>query len=127
MSKSNYILIGVVAVLLAYILFFTTTSTKVDVSKYEARIDSLQTQVDSIYKENDKLDDQIAVYEQEEVQLYNKVESLKEKIVLIKQQTNEKVQSVDFFTDDELERFFTERYKGHISDSTQKADSTSGN
>lgn len=127
MNKTNIILIGIIAVLAAYILFFVQAPLKVDVKGYEVKIDSLQHTVDSIYVENGKLDNQIAEYETEVVFQDNKIQSLKDKLVLIKQETHEKVKSVDSFTDDELERFFTERYQRLISDSTAKADSTSGN
>jgi peptidoglycan hydrolase CwlO-like protein len=127
MNKTNIILIGIIAVLAAYILFFVQAPLKVDVKGYEVKIDSLQHTVDSIYVENGKLDNQIAGYESEILFQDDKIQSLKDKIVLIKQETHEKVKSVDSFTDDELERFFTERYQGLISDSTAKADSTSRN
>jgi peptidoglycan hydrolase CwlO-like protein len=127
MDKKNIILIGIIAVLAAYILFFVQAPLKVDVKGYEVKIDSLQHTVDSIYVENGKLDEQITVYESEILLQDDKIQSLKDKIVLIKQETHEKVKSVDSFTDDELERFFTERYQGLISDSTAKADSTSRN
>lgn len=127
MNKTNIILIGIIAVLAAYILFFVQAPLKVDVKGYEVKIDSLQHTVDSIYVENGKLDNQIAEYETEVVFQDNKIQSLKDKLVSIKQETHEKVKSVDSFTDDELERFFTERYQRLISDSTAKADSTSGN
>ena len=127
MNKTNIILIGIIAVLAAYILFFVQAPLKVDVKGYEVKIDSLQHTVDSIYVENGKLDNQIAEFETEVDLQDNKIQSLKDKLVLIKQETHEKVKSVDSFTDDELERFFTERYQGLISDSTTKADSTSRN
>jgi peptidoglycan hydrolase CwlO-like protein len=127
MKKTNIILIGIIAVLAAYILFFVQAPLKVDGKGYEVKIDSLQHTVDSIYVENGKLDNQIAEYETEVDIQDNKIQSLKDKLVLIKQETHEKVKSVDSFTDDELERFFTERYQGLISDSTAKADSTSRN
>lgn len=127
MKKINIILIGIIAALAAYILFFVQAPLKVDVKGYEVKIDSLQHTVDSIYVENGKLDNQIAEYEHEVELQDDKIQSLKDKLVLLKQETNEKVNSVDSYTDDELERFFTERYKGHISDSTAKADSTSRN
>mgnify|MGYP000448015393 FL=1 len=127
MNKTNIILIGIIAVLAAYILFFVQAPLKVDVKGYEVKIDSLQHTVDSIYVENGKLDNQIAEFETEVDLQDNKIQSLKDKLVLIKQETHEKVKSVDSFTHDELERFFTERYQGLISDSTAKADSTSRN
>lgn len=127
MNKLTITLVGIIAALAAYILFFTQASHKVDVKSYEVKIDSLQHEVDSIYVENGHLDTQVAEYEEEIVAQDNKIQSLKDKIVSIKQETHEKVQYVDSYTDDELERFFTERYKGHNSDSTAKADSTSRN
>jgi hypothetical protein len=127
MNKTNIILIGIIAVLAAYILFFVQAPLKVDVKGYEVKIDSLQHTVDSIYVENGKLDNQITEFENQVDIQDNKIQSLKDKLVLIKQETHEKVKSVDSFTDDELERFFTERYQGLISDSTAKADSTSRN
>ena len=83
MNKTNIILIGIIAVLAAYILFFVQAPLKVDVKGYEVKIDSLQHTVDSIYVENGKLDNQIAEYETEVDIQDNKIQSLKDKLVLI--------------------------------------------
>lgn len=127
MRKTDIILIGIIAVLAIYILFFGPSRSKVDVKGYENKIESLQDKVDSIYVENGKLGKQIAEYQKEVEVQDNKIQSLKDKIVLIKKETNEKVKSVDTYTDDELERFFTERYKGLIADPIAQTDSTSRN
>ena len=78
MNKTNIILIGIIAVLAAYILFFVQAPLKVDVKGYEVKIDSLQHTVDSIYVENGKLDNQIAEYETEVDIQDNKIQSLKD-------------------------------------------------
>lgn len=84
---------------------------EVDVKSYELQIQLLEEKIDSIRTQNaelkieaDSLNAKIGEYD-------NKIDKLNTKIYVIKQETNKKLDAVDSFGDDELERFFAERYR----------------
>ena len=57
---------------------------------------------------------------------YYKIDLKDNRIKTLKWKVNEKVNAVDSFDDDELERFFTERY-GQYIDSIEKTNSETSN
>ena len=88
----------------------------VDVESYELKIQLLEQRIDSIQVQNtelkveaDSLNDRISEYD-------IKINQLNSRIYVIKKQTEQKLDAVDNFGDDELERFFAERY-GQYKDS----------
>lgn len=92
----------------------------VDVESYELKIQLLEQRIDSIQTQNtelkveaDSLNTRISEYD-------IKINQLNSRIYVIKKQTEQKLDAVDNFGDDELERFFAERYKyiieGHNTD-----------
>ena len=88
----------------------------VDVESYELKIQLLEQRIDSIQTQNtelkveaDSLNDRISEYD-------IKINQLNSRIYVIKKQTEQKLDAVDNFGDDELERFFAERY-GQYKDS----------
>lgn len=83
----------------------------VDVESYELKIQLLEQRIDSIQVENaelkleaDSLYIRISDYD-------NKINKLNSRIYVIKKQTEQKLNAVDSFGDDELERFFADRYR----------------
>ena len=74
---------------------------------------------------NDGLEYKIDTLNQQVVKLDKEIDKQDKKIVTLKYKVNEKINSVDNFNDDELERFFTERYR--YIDSIKKTDSSSSN
>jgi hypothetical protein len=107
-SKQN-ILILIVIILLGYNIF-TTNSIRTDVKGYKERIEALQTKVDSAQAVNEKIDIKIDSVKDNVVNITKEIHHIDNNISIIKQQTNEKVNSVDSFTANELEQFFTNRY-----------------
>ena len=94
--------------------------------EYNNKIEALNAKINSLHSINenltlkiDRLNSQISILDQE---IYKQ----NIKIVTLKNKTNEKVNSVDLYKYDELEQFFTERYRQHF-DSIKKIDSTSSN
>ena len=96
----------------ACIIVFTFFNKKEDyVDEYNDKIKALEQKVDSLHHINDELtfkidtlNQQIGILDQELNLKDNKINNLKYEISI-------KVDAVDSFNDDELERFFTERYK----------------
>lgn len=115
MKRFNILILAVAAVVIFYIL--KQQPVKVDVSKYEEAIKALEQKVDSLHSENNALTLQADSLENKINQYDVTIKNLNLRINVIKQETQAKVDSVDYFGDDELERFFAERYK---ADSTSR-------
>lgn len=107
-NKQN-ILILIVIVLIGYNIF-TTNNLKTDIKSYKTQIDSLQTKVDSAEVVNKHIDTKIDSVKENVVNITKEIHHIDNNISIIKQQTNEKVNSVDTLTANELEQFFTNRY-----------------
>ena len=83
----------------------------VDIESYELKIQLIEQKIDSINIQNnelkleaDSLYVKITSYDQE-------IKKLNSRIYVIKKQTKQKVDAVDSMFDDELQKFFTDRYR----------------
>ena len=92
------------------------------VEEYNAKIEALEQKVDSLHHINDELTFKIDTLNGQISKLDQQIDLKDNRIRTLKWKVNEKVNAVDSFDDDELERFFTERYRQYI-DSTEKTDS----
>ena len=109
--RKNYPLFIIIG---ACIIAFNFFGEKEDyVSEYNAKIKALEAKVDSLHSENNELINESKLLEEQIAGYDEKIKNLNIKINVIKNETKQKVDAVDFFGDDELERFFAERYK-HI-------------
>ena len=113
LSRERFISYGLIFLLGSALIYFVFLGDERYVEDYNIKIDALEAKVDSLHHINDDLVFKIDTLNQE-------------KIVTLKYKVNEKVNSVDNFNDDELTRFFTERYRQYI-DSIKKADSSFSN
>jgi esterase/lipase len=107
-NKQNILLIIVVA-LLGYNIF-TTNGIKTDVQGYERRIDSVQTKIDSAQVVNKQIDTKIDSVKDNVVSITKEIHHIDNTITIVKKQTDEKINTVDKFSNAELEFFFTNRY-----------------
>ena len=105
-----YILIAVGAVIL-YNIFFTRYELKTDVENYERMIQQLEAKVDSLHSKNDILEFQADSLEIKLNESDTRIKQLNSRIYVIKKQTKQKVDAVDSMFDDELQKFFTDRYR----------------
>lgn len=112
------------AVSILYILF--GPEDKSYINEYNLKMESLETKIDSLHNVNNDLVVEIETLNTQIVVLDQEISKQDSKIVTLKKQTNEKVNNVDLYRYDELERFFTERYRQYI-DQTKKTDSTISN
>ena len=108
------------AVSILYILF--GPEDKSYINEYNLKMESLETKIDSLHNVNNDLVVEIKTLNTQIVVLDQEISKQDSKIVTLKKQTNEKVNNVDLYKYDELERFFTERYRQYI-DQTKKTDS----
>jgi chromosome segregation ATPase len=107
-TKQDIVLI-IIALLCLYNIF-NTNSIKTDVKGYKEKIEALQTKVDSAQAVNEKIDVKIDSVKDNVVNITKEIHHIDNNISIIKQQTDEKINSVDSFTANELEQFFTNRY-----------------
>ena len=125
MNRINTVIICITALVIFFILKQENTPD-VDISQYETEINLLQIQLNELQEANDSL----AAIEKElesKIASYDvTIKNLKGQINVIKRETKAKLDSVDKFGDDELERFFAERYR-QLYDSIKQTNSETGN
>jgi hypothetical protein len=107
-NKQNILLI--IVIVLAAWNIFTTNGIKTDVKSYKDKIESLQTEIDSAKAINEGIDIKIDSVKGNVIKITKEIHHIDNNITIIKKQTNEKVNSVDTLTANELEQFFTDRY-----------------
>jgi len=125
-NRERIICYSLIFVLLSALIYFIFIGDEKYVEDYNLKIDALEAKVDSLHHINDDLVFKIDTLNQEIVKLDKEIYNQDKRIVTLKVKVNEKVNSVDNFNDDELTRFFTERY-GQYLDSIKKASSSSSN
>jgi peptidoglycan hydrolase CwlO-like protein len=125
-SKERIFYIAKILVLITIIIWFLLDKDEVYVDQYQDQINALNSKIDSLHTINDDLVFKIDTLNNKIVTLDNEINKQDKQIFTLKKKTNEKIKRVDLFNDDELERFFTERYRYYI-DSAEKTDSTSSN
>ena len=108
----TYLFWAILGIGLGYVLF-GGTKINVDVEAYELEINLLQQKIDSIQIQNtelkleaDSLEGKIGEYD-------IRINKLNSRIYVIKKETQQKLDNVDLFGDDELEKFFANRYRQH--------------
>lgn len=107
-NKQNILLVLVI-VLIGYNIF-TTSSIRTDVKGYKARIDSIQTKIDSAQVINKQIDVKIDSVKENVVSITKEIHHIDNNITIVKKQTDEKINTVDKFSNAELEFFFANRY-----------------
>lgn len=108
--------ICVLVVIGACILVISFFKDKEDyVKEYNAKIKALDEKIDSLHNENAELDRE-SILLREKIKDYNiRITKLNAQIDVIKDETQQQVDNVDTFGDDELEQFFTDRYKSKVN------------
>ncbi|MDA8940634.1 hypothetical protein N9H34_00725 [bacterium] len=96
------------------------------INEYNNKIEALNDKINSLHSVNEDLTLEINVLTTQISALDQEISKQDSKIVILKKQTNEKVNNVDSYRDDELEQFFTERYR-HYLDSIKKTNSPVSN
>jgi len=124
-NKERIIAYTIIVILLSTLVYFVFLGDEEYVDDYNSKIEALEAKVDSLHHINDDLVYKIDTLNQEIVKLDSEIESQDKKIVTLKYRVNEKVNSVDNFNDDELLKFFTDRYRE--IDSTESTNSEARN
>lgn len=122
--KNRFVILFIAGICILMYLFFDKKDNYVN--EYNVKIEALEAKVDSLHNENEGLNNNILELNLQITNLDNEIDLQDNKIYNLNIKTNEKVSSVDLFNDDELERFFTDRYR-HVIDSVTKANSKASN
>lgn len=107
-------------------MVFGQEPIKVDVKGYETKISNLEKVVDSTYSLNSELSQKIAKMTLTLEVSNAKIKQLNGRIWTIKKETDEKLNAINTYSDDELLSFFTDRYR-YLKDSIAKGNSKGGN
>ena len=83
---------------------------KLDIQKYEDEIKILQMEIDGLEVANSDLKVKAAVLNQKVQQYDSIIENLTNEISIIQDETQKKLDSVDRYNRDQLQRFFSKRY-----------------
>ena len=105
-----YILIAIGAIVIYHVVF-NKYNIKTDIEGYENAIKALEAKVDSLHTKNSALELEADSLEIKLEESDNKIKKLNTRIYVIKRRTQEQLDAVDLFGDDELEQFFAKRYR----------------
>lgn len=117
-GRMKEVLTNILLVLITGLIIYSlmmSVAIKTDVGSYYKRIDKLQTKIDSANHVNKQLDLKLAKLDSNISFLNDEIQNVEKNINIIKKRTNEKVVSVDTFSNSELEEFFAKRYNPNIS------------
>ena len=109
MNRINTILICLTALAIFYIL--KQKQEGVDLSPYLNKIEALERKVDSLHSENLSLQKEADSLEFKMNEYDTRIRNLNYTINVIKKETKAQLDAIDEFGNDELERFFAERYR----------------
>ena len=109
----------VIIVILAGYSIFQMNGIKTDVAGYNAKIDSIQNEIDSVEMVNKEITTQILSIDKDINNIDNDIDKVTKNITIIKNNTNEKVDAVNEFTFSDLDKFFSDRYYGRENDETR--------
>lgn len=126
MSSKERFLYFAIIFFSVYYLVSMYSSNEEYITEYNDKIDTLNGKINSLHSVNEDLTLEIGVLTTQISVLDQEISKQDNKIVILKKQTNEKVNNVDSYRDDELEQFFTERYRQYL-DSIKKTNSSSSN
>jgi|TARA_B100000282_G_C31455044_1_gene364216 peptidoglycan hydrolase CwlO-like protein len=124
--RERVIYILKIIILICIIVWLLYSDRERYVEEYNAKIEALESKVDSLHNINDNLTFKIDTLNGQILNLDKQINLKNNRINNLKYEISTKVDAVDNFNDDELERFFTERY-GPILDSIKKANSKISN
>jgi chromosome segregation ATPase len=125
-SKERFLYFALVFLGVYYLVNMYSSNEEEYITEYNSKIEALNYKINSLHNINEDLTSEIDVLITQIVILDQEISEQNIKIVTLKKQTNEKVNNVDSYRDDELEQFFTERYRQHL-DSINKTNSSISN
>jgi hypothetical protein len=118
MKKTFSIGLILLLALLAVWYMFVYDPVKFDTKPFEVKIDSLQHEVDSLHKDNFKLESFISVLEEDNVYLVNKTGKLQAKIGDLKGDLKDAKDALKY-TPTQVDSFFVAKYSGEYTNKSE--------
>ena len=118
-SKERFLYIALLFLGGFYISFLFFSKDEDYVSDYDLKIEVLNQKIDSLHHINDELTFKIDTLNTQIVKLDQEIDLKDNRINNLRYEVNTKVDAVDSFDDDELEKFFTERYRQYKDSITE--------
>ena len=125
-SKERFLYFAIIFFSVYYLINMYSSNEEEYINEYNSKIEALNDKINSLHDVNENLTLEIDTLTNQILVLDQEISKQDNKIVILKKQTNEKVNNVDSYKYDELEQFFTERYRQHL-DSIKKTNSTISN
>ena len=125
-SKERFIYIAILFFGVYYLFNMYSSNEEKYTIEHNSKIKKLETKIDSLHGINESLTFKIDTLNTKIVALDREINLQDNKIIILRHQTNEKINNVDLYKYDELERFFTERYRQYF-DTIKKTSSPSSN
>ena len=118
-SKERFLYIALLFLGGFYISFLFFSKDEDYISDYDLKIEVLNQKIDSLHHINDELTFKIDTLNTQIVKLDQEIDLKDNRINNLRYEVNTKVDAVDSFDDDELEKFFTERYRQYKDSITE--------
>ena len=125
-SKERFLYFAIVFFGVYYLVNMYSSNEEEYINEYNSKIEALESKINSLHNINEELTLEIDTLNNQITKLDQEISKQDTKIVTLKRKTNEKVNNVDLYRYDELDRFFTERYRQHF-DSIKETNSSSSN
>jgi septal ring factor EnvC (AmiA/AmiB activator) len=106
----NFFLKLILLFILLYGFFYFMKPNTSMSDEDKKRIDSILIKVDVLSKEQEKLDTNIALFENDVQKITNKIDKLKKDKTVIREVYHEEILRVSTFNDAQIDSFFTARY-----------------
>ena len=84
---------------------------KLDIQKYEDQINSLQSEINSLEQANDSLMIEEALLNEKITEYDNTIYELNKEMDEIQNETQKKLDSINFYSKLDIQKFFSNRYK----------------
>lgn len=114
MNRVSVILLCATALTIFFIL---KEKPKLDIKKYEDQINALQSEIHQLEGVNDSLQVEAGLLKGKLAEYDSTINKLNKEIDVIQDETRKKLDSVDRYNRDELQKFFSERYRTQSSTS----------
>lgn len=108
MNRVSVILLCLTTLVIFYIL---KKQPELDIQKYEDQINALQSEIIQLEGVNDSLQVEAAVLNEKVLEYDNTINKLNKEIDVIQDETKKKLDSVDRYNRDQLQKFFSNRYR----------------
>lgn len=116
-ERSIYLLIVILVISLSYYFVFYKDLEYIDI--YKKQIEALDSKIDSLHSENTFLEQEVDSLNTAITFLDKEINEQDKLLDELEKETNEKISTIDTLSVSDLTKFFTDRYRHVLRDSTQ--------